>query len=69
MCGSRSILLEDAKVVITRALDKMSGEQLHEWNKVKSKVRDVASSFFYEHTGRRPMIMPIVIDVPGNSNN
>jgi ribonuclease J len=62
-------LLEDAKVVITRALGKMSGEQLHEWNKVKSKVRDVASSFFYEHTGRRPMIMPIVIDVPGNSNN
>ena len=62
-------LLEEAKVVITRALDKMSGEQLHEWNKVKSKVRDVASSFFYEHTGRRPMIMPIVIDVPGNSNN
>jgi ribonuclease J len=62
-------LLEEAKVVITRALDKMSGEQLHEWNKVKSKVRDVASSFFYEHTGRRPMIMPIVIDVPRNSNN
>jgi ribonuclease J len=62
-------LLEDAKVVITRALGKLSGEQLHEWNKIKSKVRDVASSFFYEQTGRRPMIMPIVIDVPGNSNN
>lgn len=62
-------LLEEAKVLITRALDKMSGEQLHEWNKVKSKVRDVASSYFYENTGRRPMIMPIIIDVPGSSEH
>ncbi len=56
-------LLEEAKVILTRALNKMSAEHLHEWSKVKSKLRDVASSFFYEHTGRKPMIMPIVIDI------
>ncbi len=56
-------LLDQARSELTKAIDKLDREQLQEWNKVKSKVRDAASSFFYEHTGRRPMIMPIVVDV------
>ncbi len=63
-------LLEEAKTEMGKAIDKINREQLQEWNKIKSRVRDAASSFFYEHTGRRPMIMPIVIDVePGNQDN
>ena len=61
-------LLEEAKQVMGRTLDKMSAEHLHEWNKIKSKIRDVASSFFYEHTGRKPMIMPIIIDINAQNN-
>ncbi len=56
-------LLEKAKESLSKIIDKINSDQLQEWNKVKAKVRDAASSFFYEHTGRRPMIMPIVIDV------
>ena len=56
-------LIDQARSEIKKAIDKLDREKLQEWNKVKSKVRDAASSFFYEHTGRRPMIMPIVIDV------
>jgi len=60
-------LLDEAREVMTNALDKMSSNHLNEWNKIKSKLRDVASSYFYEHTGRKPMIMPIIIDVPENA--
>lgn len=56
-------LIEDAKTALSRAIDKINREQMQEWNKIKSKVRDAASSFFYEQTGRRPMIMPIIIDI------
>lgn len=56
-------LIEDAKVELSKAIEKINKEQLQEWNKIKSRIRDAASSYFYEHTGRRPMIMPIVIDV------
>ncbi len=59
-------LLDEAREVMTGALDKMSSNHLNEWNKIKSKLRDVASSYFYEHTGRKPMIMPIIIDVSDN---
>ncbi|MGM0652544.1 MAG: ribonuclease J [Bacillota bacterium] len=64
-------LIDQARSEIKKAIDKLDREKLQEWNKVKSKVRDAASSFFYEHTGRRPMIMPIVIDVTtdGKKNN
>jgi ribonuclease J len=58
-------LIEDAKVALTKTIDKINIDQMQEWNKIKSKIRDSASSFFYEQTGRRPMIMPIIIDVPG----
>jgi len=56
-------LIEDAKTALSKAIDKINREQMQEWNKIKSRVRDAASSFFYEQTGRRPMIMPIVIDI------
>ncbi len=57
-------LLDNAKESLMRAISRINGVEMQEWNKVKSRIRDAASSFFYEHTGRRPMIMPIIIDVP-----
>ncbi len=56
-------MLEGAKQELAKAVDRMDIDKLTEWNKVKAKVRDAATSYFYEHTGRRPMIMPIIIDV------
>ena len=62
-------LLEDAKGALSKAIEKINREQMQEWNKIKARIRDAASSFFYEQTGRRPMIMPIIIDVSPGSNN
>ncbi len=63
-------MLVSAREELTAAVDKIKREQLHDWNKVKAKLRDKASSFFYDHTGRRPMIMPIIIDVmPGGNGD
>ncbi len=62
-------LIESAKDTLMRAINKINNGELQEWNKVKSRIRDAASSFFYEHTGRRPMIMPIIIDVPPKGND
>ena len=61
-------LLESAKESLVRAINRINSGELQEWNKVKARVRDAASSFFYEHTGRRPMIMPIIVDVPPKGN-
>lgn len=62
-------LIEDAKVKLLKSMEKINKEQFQEWNTIKSRIRDAASSYFYEHTGRRPMIIPIVIDVQTGKDN
>jgi ribonuclease J len=62
-------LIDDAKAALSNAIDKINREEMQEWNKIKARIRDAASSFFYEQTGRRPMIMPIIIDISANSKN
>jgi ribonuclease J len=62
-------LIDDAKAALSNAIDKINREEMQEWNKIKARIRDAASSFFYEQTGRRPMIMPIIIDISTNSKN
>lgn len=56
-------LLEEAREAVARRMDALNPEQLLDWNIVKSNVRDEASFFFFEKTGRRPMILPVIIDV------
>jgi ribonuclease J len=56
-------LLEEAREAVARRLEALSPQQLLDWNIVKSRVRDEASSFLFEKTGRRPMILPVVIEV------
>lgn len=57
-------LLEEAKAALTHRLAALDAKQLRDWNALKSNIRDEAATFFFEQTGRRPMIMPIIIDVP-----
>lgn len=62
-------LLEGAKEELFRAISKINRQQEMEWNIIKSRIRDVAASYFYDHTGRKPMIMPIIIDVPADGDS
>ena len=62
-------LLDGAKDALSKTVDKINQEKLLEWNKIKSKIRDSASTYFYDRTGRRPMIMPIIIDVMSDNND
>ncbi len=62
-------LLEEARQLIIARILKLSREQLTDWNAVKAGVRDTAASFFYERTGRRPMIIPIIMELPAGENS
>ena len=56
------VLMEEAKRRIKVALDNPTpGPQ--DWSAVKTKVRDVMGKFLYEKTRRRPMILPIIMDI------
>lgn len=56
-------LLEEARERLQEALAQMSDKQMTQWNVLKNNMRDVLSRFLYEQTKRRPIILPIVMEV------
>ena len=57
-------LLEEAKQVVQRSLEAglRSGE-VRDRMRLKTRVRDDLSKFLYHKTGRKPMILPVIMDV------
>lgn len=56
-------LIEEARAVVAKALDKCMRENVKEWNTMKSAVRDALRNFIYEKTKRSPVILPIFMEV------
>ncbi|MGH2463619.1 MAG: ribonuclease J [Candidatus Limnocylindria bacterium] len=56
-------LLEEARAHLAAALDRGGEGQRAEPGYLKTKIHDVLSRFFWEKTHRRPMILPIVLEV------
>jgi len=56
-------LMEQAKEKVKSALDKCSSRKISEWSSIKSQVRDGLSKFLFEKTRRRPMILPIIMEI------
>jgi len=55
--------LDAARDQVTKTIKKLAGEGPPEWQVVKSAVRDAMSRYLYEQTRRRPMIIPIVVEI------
>jgi len=58
-------LMEAARARVAAAFNKHSQMRAHsaDWNYLKNKVRDTLSEFIYEQNRRRPMILPVVVEV------
>ena len=56
-------LMEQARSVAKGAIDWCFDNNHNEWNDIKSQVRDHLSKFLYQKTKRKPMVLPIIMDV------
>lgn len=56
-------LLEEARRLISKELDNCMLDHVSEWNIIKTRLKDILSTFIYTKTKRRPMILPIIMDV------
>jgi len=56
-------LLEEAKNIIANNLSGLSRQQRGEWTAIKNTVKETTSHYLWEKTGRRPMILPIIMEV------
>ncbi|HHW14588.1 MAG TPA: ribonuclease J, partial [Firmicutes bacterium] len=56
-------LLEEAKARVRQNLAESCTGAVNEWAGIKASVREALSQFLYERTKRRPMILPIIMEV------
>ncbi|MBE3553683.1 MAG: ribonuclease J [Thermicanus sp.] len=56
-------LLEEANRIVTNTLNKCMQENVNEWTSLKNNVKEALGRFLYEQTRRRPMILPIIMEV------
>ena len=56
-------LIDDAREVARYAIENCLANNTHDWNTIKSAVRDEISRFVYERTKRSPMILTIIMEV------
>ncbi len=56
-------LIEEAKAVVRQALTKCEESQVTDWSTIKGAIRDTLRQFLYEKTKRKPMILPIIMEV------
>jgi ribonuclease J len=56
-------ITEQAREVMLRCLDGLGAEEKADYGMVKEKVRVELKRFIQKTTGRRPMIMPVVMEI------
>ena len=57
-------LMEEAKQVLCDAIENcLSHNRYADWNRIKMVIRDTMNDFIWKKTKRKPMILPIIMDV------
>ncbi|WP_207368384.1 ribonuclease J1 [Heyndrickxia coagulans] len=56
-------LINEAQTIITKHLNKVMERKTTQWAEIKNEITDTLAPFLYEKTKRRPMIMPIIMEV------
>ncbi|WP_462332972.1 ribonuclease J [Schwartzia sp. (in: firmicutes)] len=56
-------LMDEARERVEQALDRCQDNNITEWAAIKSNVRDALGRYLFEKTRRRPMILPIIMEV------
>lgn len=56
-------LINDAQELISSHLHKVMERKTSQWSEIKNEITDTLAPFLYEKTKRRPMILPIIMEV------
>ncbi len=56
-------LINDAQALIAKHLNKVMEKRMTQWSEIKNEITDTLAPFLYEKTKRRPMILPIIMEI------
>ena len=56
-------LMEAAKELLSKTLQDCLDNNMREWNTIKTKMKDALGEYIYVKTKRRPMILPVIMEI------
>jgi len=56
-------LLDEATKIVTDIVNKCMQDYIIEWSSLKSNIRDALNQYLFEKTKRKPMILPIIMEI------
>lgn len=56
-------LMDEAKMILDNTMEYCMEHNITDWSKIKNEVKDALGDFVWKETKRRPMIMPIIMEV------
>ncbi len=56
-------LMDDAYDVLQETMDELFDRGITDWSRMKNSLRDNVGDYFWKKTRRRPMILPIIMEV------
>ena len=56
-------LMEEARIVVNDAVEGCLSRGVTDWGKLKSSIKDSLGDYVWKKTKRRPMILPIIMEV------
>ena len=56
-------LIEEARQIVDEAIERCLDRGITDWGKLKNTTKDALSDFVWKKTKRRPMILPIIMEV------
>jgi ribonuclease J len=63
VAGDNSAILQEGRVVVARTLETSTPEERGDWGVMKEKIRTDLKRFLSKQTQRRPLIMPVILEV------
>ena len=56
-------LMEEARLIVHDTMEELVDRGITDWGKLKAATKDVLSEYVWKKTKRRPMILPIIMEV------
>lgn len=56
-------LMDAAREILTNTLNDCLDKNIREWNTIKTRMKDSLGDYIYAKTKRRPMILPIIMEI------
>ncbi|WP_428912524.1 ribonuclease J [Niallia sp. Krafla_26] len=56
-------LLKEVNRLVTKAVTDLQAANIHRWNTIKQNIKKSVGQYLYTHTKKKPMILPIIIEV------